>query len=139
MSNKLQGIAMMNQQNNEHPESVQCGFCGYETEWGYTVCRGCGARIAYGLNAHRIWSFMEFLGWGVVGLVILFAGIITMIATAKSLHTGAAFLDMAISLSCTFIVGYGIFKIVDKLSGWIVKASGLDKLWRNKYIFYRAS
>lgn len=52
---------------------VTCPFCGYQTHYGYRVCRGCHADITYGFVPDRdmpgdLWAGRLILIWAVLGL-----------------------------------------------------------------------
>lgn len=67
----------MGTNQNDHPQTVHCGFCGNEIGWGYTACRDCGATVHYGLDADRgLWRFLAVAGaqiavWGILIVAVI--------------------------------------------------------------------
>jgi|APLak6261668527_1056067.scaffolds.fasta_scaffold00381_2 hypothetical protein len=135
----------MNSQNNDHPENIHCGFCGYEIEWGYTACRGCGATVTYGLEATRgVWHALYIVST----YLVVFAGFcVTTIAFIASINiindTGFRFMNASVLWSLLAVVSfcggwYGFCVLIGKLTELVVQKTGIDRQWRNKYVFYRA-
>lgn len=127
----------MSDQLNNQPHTIQCGFCGHDIEWGYTACQGCGATVLYGLAAGGKWAGAAHLCAFITAWLFVLVGFVAFVASLFFVHTSYGMLDGTIALSSGFLAGYGAYKVADKLTDWLVRVTGIDKYWRNKYAFTR--
>lgn len=115
----------------DHPEIIECRFCGEDIWWGKKVCRGCGAEVLYGMDASKrmqgtllVLSLCNMAFWFFLALVVGFV-------VGKICSFGF------VGLAAFFVVClYGAREQGD-LPEKLCRAFGWDRKYRNWYVFQR--